>query len=378
MTTNIQKGFFGMNISDPLWNMPENDSTSSPNSAASMKATKLLGNILSNSNISKQVNQTIPGPNNSSIELPFFENEFDAIITAITTSGPHLFAFKTFLIVAFIITFSTIVLPLLAGAIFRTALRSIDRYKGYWRVLILFLGIGAIISTRIFLWGFIYVIIFGVPQGLLCTWKFYTAKKPFQEKRWIAYAGLLSMSITLNTSAGDFPGLTGILPLIYLFILGFVSDIRVFLRGHLPHLIQMLRTRKIATAHYKYWIWALVLTWIGMNFGLYFADTVSYCVVIGYLVSIGLYGMGKFFTALRTRENVAQWFLFEFLVLPGALIIDYFFSAPISMATIPFAYLILVRYWVNDQEFMKSYFPSWLVRRERAVLPVSDTRDTSY
>jgi hypothetical protein len=374
MKTNIQKGFFGMNISDPLWNMPGNDFTSSPNNAASLKATKLLGNVLSNPSLSKQVSQTILGPNNSSIELPFFESEFDAIITAITTSGPHLFAFRTFLIIAFIVTISTIVLPLLAGAIFRTALRSIDRYKGYWRVLILFLGIGAIITARIFLFDFIYVIIFEVPQVLLCIWKFFAAKKRIN-KRWIAYAGLLSMSVTLDFSAGDFLGLTGILPIIYLFILGFASDIRVFLRGHLPNLIQMLRTRKIITAHYKYWIWALVLTWIGMNVSLYFADTVGLAVQVGYSLSLGLYAMGKFWTAVRTRENT-QWFSFTFLVIPGTASIDYFFSAPIATATIPFAYLILVRYLVNDQEFMKSYFPSWLVRRERAVLPISGTRDT--
>jgi hypothetical protein len=306
--------------------------------------------------------------------LPFFESELNAIVTAITSSGPHLFAFKTFLIVAFIITISTIVLPLLADSIFRAALRSIDRYKSYWRVSILVLGIAAIVATRVFLADYIYVIIFGVPQGLFGIWKLYTAKKPVEE-RWIAYFFLLLMSIALDISAGDFVGFTGILPLIYLFFLGFVSDIKVFLRGRLPHLIQWLRTRKIIIAHYKYWIWALVLIWIWMNTALYFASKVKFSVTKGYSAFLFLYGLGKFRTALKTRENTIRWPGFIFAII-GAWFMDFYLSAPIAMAAIPFTYLILFQYLVNDQEFMKSYFPSWLVRRQRAVLPVSDTRDT--
>jgi hypothetical protein len=175
MRTNIQEGFFGMNISEPLWNVPRNDSASSPNDTASLNTSKILGNAHSNRNLSKQVNET--WPNNPSTELDIFKSEFDAVITAITTSGPHLFTFRAFLIVAFIATINMIALPLLADAIIRTALQSLDRYKGSWRILILVLGIETIITVRVFVGIFIYIIIFAVPQGLLAIWKLYTAQK---------------------------------------------------------------------------------------------------------------------------------------------------------------------------------------------------------
>jgi hypothetical protein len=113
-----------------------------------------------------------------------------------------------------------------------------------------------------------------------------------------------------------------------------------------------------------------------VNVSLYFIGSLSFGLLVGYGVALTLYGFGKFLAARRTRRDRRQWLGF-LVVSYGALFLDLIYSSPISLATIPFAYLVCVRYWVNDQEFMKMYFPSWLVRRERAVLPVSDTTNNS-
>jgi hypothetical protein len=241
-----------MNISDPLWNMPGSDSASSHNDTALQSTTKFL----LNRNLLKLVNETTPGSSNSSLELTIFKNQLDAIIAAITTSGPHLFRLETFLILVCTTIISTIVLPLLAGAIFRMTLQSIYRYKSHWRVSVLVLGIAAIITARIFVGRWIYVIIFAVLQGLLGCWKLSIAYKSIKDiKRWVAYAAILSMSVATDMASEEsFPGLTGILPLMYLSVLGFVSDITLFLRTHIPRWIRRPRASKIIAVHYKYWI----------------------------------------------------------------------------------------------------------------------------
>jgi len=299
--------------------------------------------------------------------LPLSQNQTDALIAAISTSGPHLFTFPTFLIVAFTVTFMTIILPLIAGNIFRIVLQSVDHYKGHWRVLVSALSIATIVLTRIFIppdIQFIYIIIFGVPQGIFAV--IILHKTAYSRKRWIAYAGILSTSIAYDavsfsdrytSETGWFLGLTGILPLLYVFVLGAATNIAVLMRTRSPRWKNSLSFDIPATitTHQKEWIWALAAAWVGFNVGLYFAPNTLLLYIAGYTVVLGLYGIGRMFASMRTYH----WEIYLAMVLLSAAL-DYWFTHGLLLSTVPFLWLILFRFYQNDQAFITRYFPNWM------------------
>jgi hypothetical protein len=303
--------------------------------------------------------------------LPLSQNQTDALIAAISTSGPHLFTFPTFLIVAFTVTFMTIILPLIAGNIFRILLQSVDHYKGHWKVLVFVLSIATIVLTRIFIppdMQLIYIIIFGVPQGIFTVIILY--KTASNRKRSIAYAGILSTSIGYDAAsfsdgyrfeAGLFLGLTGILPLLYLFVLGAANHIAVTMRNRSPRWKDSLSFEIPATitTHQKEWIWALAAAWVSFNVGLYFAPNTLLLYIAGYTVVLGFYGIGRIFASKRTHEGLYKWIFYLGMVLLSATL-DYSVTRGLLLSTVPFFWLILFRFYQNDQAFITRYFPNWM------------------
>jgi hypothetical protein len=358
-----------MNVSDPLWKTKHNISSSTESSAPTQvgRLNTLYEGILQYQ-FRKMASIADASPADS---LPLSQNQTDALIAAISTSGPHLFTFPTFLIVAFTVTFMTIILPLIAGNIFRIVLQSVDHYKGHWRVLVSALSIATIVLTRIFIppdFQIIYILIFGVPQGIFAVTILH--KTAYSRKRWIAYAGILSTSIAYDTASfsdrytsetGWFFGLTGILPLLYLFVLGAATNIAVLMRTRSPRWKNSLSFDIPATitTHQKEWIWALAAAWVGFNVDLYFAPDTLLLYIAGYTVVLGYYGIGRIFASVRTHEGGSKWVFYLAMVLLSAAS-DYWVTQGLLLSTVPFLWLILFRFYQNDQAFITRYFPNWM------------------
>jgi hypothetical protein len=330
-----------MNVSDPLWkskhNAPASGATSTPT-----KVDKFI-TIYNSLALHRSWKTSSIADNSSTAGLDLSQNQTDAIIAAISTSGPHLFTFPTFLIVAFTVTFMTIILPLIAGTIFRILLQSVDHYKGHWRTLVLILGIATIVLTRKFFPPSlqpIYILIFGFPQGLFALFILY--KTACSQKRWIVYAGILSTSISYDAASfingytldpGLFLGLTGILPLVYLFIMGLAADITVFVRTQSPYWKNRLNFNipSTFTTHQKEWIWVLAAIWISFNIGLYFAPDTLLLYTAGYSVVLGFYSTGRFLASRRANEGRIKWAVFLATVIYST-ILDSFFTLGLQLS----------------------------------------------
>jgi hypothetical protein len=74
-------------------------------------------------------------PSSSNDSSPFSQNQTASIVNAITTSGTHLWSFKSYWYITIPLTIATIFLPLVAGAIFRTVSRFLYRYRTSWRLI---------------------------------------------------------------------------------------------------------------------------------------------------------------------------------------------------------------------------------------------------
>lgn len=382
-----------MNVSDPLWKTkhkaPASGATSTPT-----QVDKFI--TIYNSLALHRSWKFSPIANDSSTDgLGLSQSQTNALIAAISTSGPHLFTFPTFLIVAFTVTFMTIILPLIAGTIFRILLQSVDHYKGHWRTLVLILTIATIVLTRKFIpfdLQYIYIFIFGFPQGTFALFILYRTE--CGQKRWIAYAGILSASIVYDAvsfqdgsyeavslrdghtfNAPLFLGLTGILPLLYLFIMGLAADITVFMRTQSPYWKNKLNFNipSAFTTHQKEWIWVLAAIWIGFKVGLYFAvklaQEILFLYIAGYSVVLGCYSIERFVASRRANEGLNKW-AFYLVTVGCSTFLDTFFTQGLLLSTMPFLWLIGFRFWQNDQAFITRYFPKWMNFRRQQSHPV--------
>ncbi|KAH7317901.1 hypothetical protein BKA65DRAFT_570474 [Rhexocercosporidium sp. MPI-PUGE-AT-0058] len=111
----LMTSFYGMNVSDPIWPSSKSDPTkdSSPNTAAR--------NVME-----------LPG--NSST---FSTEQTSAIVSAIQSSGSHLWTFQSYWYTTVPVTVATIIIPMIIGVIFRSLSRFAFYYRGYWRLIVI-------------------------------------------------------------------------------------------------------------------------------------------------------------------------------------------------------------------------------------------------
>ncbi|KAF4632165.1 hypothetical protein G7Y89_g5971 [Cudoniella acicularis] len=385
-------GFYGMNLSEPIWPASSNSSNATSNNTNPISSRAYLPTFPNPSVSTRDTNATVESMNNSIADyLPIFQNSTDAFVNAISSSGPHLFTFTSFLIVAFTVTLATIGLPLVAGPIIRTAIRALDDNKRHWRIVVTIFTIAVIVLCRYYLDPSVYVIIFSVPQGFLAIWKLYQARRfSRNKKRWIIYSSLLSLSILYDTTAisysefiGDigymhgnnrstntlyfFIGLTGILPPSYLFILELIIDLASLrTNGKKSRLFNSF------VCHQKYWLWGLASSWTALNIGLSFVPETSIIYIAGVSVAFGLYGLDALWTAFLEHEGRCKWA--GFLLVVGACTGgDTVATLGLLLSFVPGGYIIVYSLLVNDQVFITKFLPGWMNWRKGAGLPSTVT-----
>lgn len=388
-----------MNVSEPLW---KGHSSTSSKALSPALLTRRMGSytgyssthpvsLLSRATSLNSTNSSSSGTSNENISLS--QNQTDSIIAAISTSGPHLFTFQTFLIVVFTITFATIVLPMIAGAIFRTILQWANHYKGHWRVLLLVLCVAVIIATRLAIPQevlYAYIIIFAGPQIALAALLNFRTK--LRIKRWIAYAAILVMSIYVDLASGDlrsvlfgdhtghgFPGLTGILPVFYLFVLGTMNDMLLFFRRRTSKsgILSSYSAKAISiliSGHRKSWAWGLASLWLVVHSLLCFIPS-SLPTPLIFQMSYGtfffLYGTGKQLTALKAHKDRSKWASF-ILAITVAWTCNTFITNGFLVSVVPPLCLILYKIIRNDQPFIAAYFPDWMNLGRNRTPPTVD------
>jgi hypothetical protein len=199
-----------MNLSDPLWN-------------------RAVSSGANPSNVSNDTNVTNP----TDLSAEFWQNQTNALISSISTSGSHLWTFKSYWYITVPVTVGTIFVPLIAGLIFRSISRSVYEHRRYWRVLVAILVIAGVILMDFFLPFLPSLIIFGVCLGVLGL-SFFIKSLLVKRHRtmWTGYAIIYVLS--LIPSIFQHSILMPYLPLLYLLLVWSRDDIRsVYLLWHL-------------------------------------------------------------------------------------------------------------------------------------------------
>jgi hypothetical protein len=174
-----------MDVSDPLWDRPSGESTSSMTAIVTQSSTspiftqpqKLQRYALANTSSELAASLTTTFLLTSS-QVPtegsgFSQAQTDEIVAAIANfgGGGHLWTFSSFWYIAAIVTALTIMFPLLAGGTFRAVLRFSYNHKNYWHIAVFLIVLGVLIVLDYFIPAPIFLGVFGVPQAILAIWK---------------------------------------------------------------------------------------------------------------------------------------------------------------------------------------------------------------
>lgn len=329
-----------MNIRDPLWpsnpskQSSSNSTTASQTSSAANKLIQLFAPVSNIALAAITPSSSTSGESSTAVlttvattsvdQASFSQNQTDALISAISSSGPHLWSFKSFWYIAAAVTAITILLLIIAGPVSRWTLRSIFHYKNYWRAIVLVLGLGVIIALSELTYYLVSLVVFSVPQGLLGLWLLYRAWKTNKGKvRFTAYMTILVVCIFLDLNIFASFSFTGILPPLYLFIVWIQEDIRRFFAPALEKIGERfghLRMPRIVHIHPTRCFLFLLLRLEGVNIAmsyicLYYVGYLVYMTAIG--IRFGLYGIDKLITAFQERQQKYLWMAYLTVVGVG-------------------------------------------------------------
>ena len=196
-----------MNLKDPLWNKKESP-TSGPGLA----------------NGSTMANTTDSPSNNVSLLNTV---ETDAIITAITESGTHLWGFKEYWYVTLPVVSATIFLPIIVGPVFRYSIKKLLRNTAFIVPILMLLTIVASLATSLKDKFTAYTAVVLFPFGLTAVaLVIYASMTGKDQVLWCGYAMTYGTSLWIDTFVRDFriidtpkgPWVSGLIPPIYLLI----------------------------------------------------------------------------------------------------------------------------------------------------------------
>jgi len=237
---------FGMNVSDPLWNKPGENSTPTANATTTQSSSTdaiqpqklqiLYRQALATTSSELATSTTVASvaPSATAGDSGFSQLQTDEIVAAIENAGGggHLWTFKSFWYITVIVTVLTIMFPLVAGATFRAIYRFSYYHKNYWHFAVFLVVLGLLIVADYFGPIPIFLGVFGAPQAILALWQLYWVGRTGKKKRrWAGYTTLLAICVGIDLvpegatvvtkfiSFGQSIGLTGFLPPFYLFIM---------------------------------------------------------------------------------------------------------------------------------------------------------------
>ena len=130
-----------MNINGPIWG-------------------PLIPDATANNNQSKSVTDS-----NDSLSLS--DNQTNAIVGAISSSGRYLWSFKMYWVITAPVTLATILLPLIAGHIFRSITQFCYENRTYALTISVILLLAGIIVMSVYLPALAYLLAFGIAFGAI-------------------------------------------------------------------------------------------------------------------------------------------------------------------------------------------------------------------
>ncbi|KAG8527896.1 uncharacterized protein KY384_006812 [Bacidia gigantensis] len=158
-------------------------------------------------------------PTNGNIADPG-QNQTRAIVSAIDNSGPYLFRFSLYWSIAVPVTIATIIVPLVAGSVFRSALKAFYRNRTYVRFFVLLMALGAVVALDVLTPRLVYLVVFGVVLGSVALVTIFRASKSGKNQlTWCGYSIAFAAGETMDLNFGyRWIGVTGYICLGYLIL----------------------------------------------------------------------------------------------------------------------------------------------------------------
>jgi hypothetical protein len=362
-----------MNVSDPLWNSPAGNSTSSSNattypSAATSttqleKAQLVLRQALSTT--SSEIVASLTATSIGALTTPggngFSQSQTDQIIAAISNSGGggHLWTFKSFWYIAVIVTALTIMFPLVAGGILRAIYRFSHNHKNYWHIAVFLSVLGVLIVLDYFMPTPIFLGIFGAPQAILALWQLYQVEKSGKNKRrWAGYTTLLAICVgvdlvpegaTVVTNFihfGQSIGLTGFLPPLYLFIMWIQPGNSFLTKNNFLTLVDNI-TPEVATKWDSNKLGLVMLLGAGEGInsmlGILLPGNIY---ILGLSVPLGMHGLDRLIFMSRNKRSFDVGIWVAFLCVLASSIVLYVYTSVYYVGPVglfPCLYLYIFR-----------------------------------
>ncbi len=318
-----------MNISGPIW-----------------------GSLIPDATTSNNQTNAVAGSNGS---LSFSDNQTDAIVGAISSSGSYLWSFKMYWVITAPVTLATILLPLIAGHIFRSITQFCYGNRTYALTISVILLLAGIIVMSVFIPAYIYLLAFGITFGMLAliatVYAAWTGRYQWLSAGFsMVFAASFAMDRYVVTS---FP-ITGVVPLVYLILFYFRVEIKDFLGPKLER-CRLHITKLVHPPRRHSWIWQAVIVCM------YYTSAVSLAwwlpipslFIVG--TPLGLLGVNRFIYSFANPrpEYKHCWTVYTFVYL-ASLLLGCYVDA-LCLALVPMTYLFAVwlyldhRRWVNGQ-----------------------------
>ena len=313
-----------MNLSGPIWGSLIPDATTNTN----------------------QTN-TIAGSNGS---LSLSNNQTDAIVGAIASSGSYLWSFKMYWVITAPVTLGTILLPLIAGHIVRSI--SHFGYKNEANMIILSailtVGFNYLFFRILPIIGYFVMVRIFVGGGALIAAVYSAWNGRYQ---WLS-AGLstvLAAAVAMDWYVDTVFPMTGVVPSIYIALLYIRVKIEDFLG---PRLITC-RLYMIHPLRSHSWIWQAVIVCI------YYTSAVSLSYwqqfpsifVIG--TPLGLLGLNRIvYSFANPRLKYKTYRIVYLLVYISSMLLGYFIST-LCLALVPMTYLFAIWLYLGHKRWIQ-------------------------
>lgn len=312
----FMSSLFGMNLSDPIWGpiIPAATRSDSPTNSTS----------------------------NTTNSTGFSQNQTNAIIGEIASSGGYLWSFKLYWIISASVTLATILLPLVAGPIFRSTVRAFYRNRTYLRPLVAITGLGGFTYIDVALNGYVYTIVFGTTLGAIALFMLCRASRSGKNQViWCGYSITFAASFTIDQLVDTGPvGISGYVSLGYLLVASLRPEIRKPLQFITRHYVQA-RDKWLDYFHTKIkrWTWQVVVVVIYYSFTACVLRFVPfYGLMPIFSIPLGVLSINRSIRSCFAQKHVYHWILYT-LIFGVSLTID--LAAPIYGFTcfLPMSYL---------------------------------------
>ena len=305
-----------MNLSDPIWGPIIPAATSSNSSKNSTS--------------------------NTTNSTGFSQNQTNAIIGEIASSGAYLWTFKIYWIISAPVTLATILLPLVAGPIFRSTVRAFYRNRTYLRPLFAIIVLGGFTYMDAALNEYIYTLVFGTTLGAVALYMLCRASRSGKNQViWCGYSITFAASFTIDhlVNTGRV-GISGYVSLGYLLVAWLRPEIRKPLQFIIRHYVQ-------ARDKWLDYIYTKISrsTRQVMVVVIYYSFATFVCLLVPFIgslaifsIPLGVLSINRSIRSFFAQKNVYHWALYT-LIFGVSLTVDLATTVHGFTAFLPMSYL---------------------------------------